>query len=79
MDNDEELAVYPTIISDATPYLKTSLDINKIELLSINGSLVDESTNSLESLNMTSLANGVYYLRFYTEDAVLTRRVLVQH
>ena len=79
LDNDDELSVYPTIISDANPYLKTTLDITKIELLSINGGLVDESTNSLEALNMSSLANGVYYLKFYTEDAVLTRRVVVQH
>lgn len=72
---NNELLVYPNPTSNKLT-IKTSYDIDKVELYNILGKKVLESTN-LE-LNLNPLSDGVYILQIYSGENKLIKRIVKQ-
>ena len=72
---NNELLVYPNPTSNKLT-IKTSYDIDKVELYNILGKKVMESTN-LE-LTLNSLSDGVYILQIYSGETKLIKRIVKQ-
>ncbi len=49
---------------------------NKIILLNINGQLISTYSNKTKRINISNLANGVYFLKIQTEKSVQTLRFI---
>ena len=72
---NNELLVYPNPTSNKLT-IKTSYDVDKVELYNILGKKVIESTN-LE-LNLNPLSDGVYILQIYSGETKLIKRIVKQ-
>lgn len=76
LDN-EQAVVFPNPASDCINF-KTSLDINNIEIYSLLGQFVMNVKEVHNSINISFLDNGVYFLKIHTTDGVFTQK-LVKH
>lgn len=63
---NEGFKIYPTL-TDSTINIKSTKAINSVEIFSINGTSVLK-TNTLEQVNVSSLANGIYIVRVAFDD-----------
>ena len=79
-----DIKVFPSPASD---YLKikfdTDLELFNIELLDINGRVISAidiaQSRSNQSINVTQIKNGMYFIKLYTSKGILTEKVLVWH
>lgn len=73
---------YPNPVSDVWTVLATGVDINKVELYNLMGSLVYRSADNLSAgqwrLNMADFTPGLYTARVYTSMGVQTIKVTVR-
>ena len=76
------IKLYPNPVSDVWMVLATGVDINKVELYNLMGSLVYRSADNLSAgqwrLNMADFVPGLYTARVYTSMGVQTIKVTVR-
>lgn len=73
---ENDLKVFPNPTSDILT-IKTSYDIDKIELYDMLGKRVMKKTNSSE-LNLNSLSDGIYLLEIYINNVRTVKRIIKQ-
>ena len=74
--NNQELTIYPNPTSGKI-YIKSDNTIQKIEVLDISGSVL-ESQSSSKNIDLSDLPIGVYFLKVYTNDKVISKKVVKQ-
>jgi hypothetical protein len=70
--NDVQISVYPNPTSNHL-FITSELQIEKVQLFSMNGQLIVTETNS--TLNISELDSGSYVLRVITERGIFSKRV----
>jgi len=75
-DIESDLQVFPNPTSNKL-IIKTSYDIDRIELYDILGKKVMENANT-QKLNLNLLSNGVYILQIYSGKTKLIKRIVKQ-
>ncbi len=78
--NEEQIEVYPNPASDFI-YLKTDLQIERVELFnSLGQGIRSFESNSINpyQLNVANTGTGVYLIKIYTEQGVLTKKIILQ-
>ncbi|MEY8870812.1 T9SS type A sorting domain-containing protein [Meridianimaribacter flavus] len=73
---ENDLKVFPNPTSDMLT-IKTSYDIDKVELYDMLGKRVMKKTNSSE-LNLNSLSDGIYLLEIYINNVRTVKRIIKQ-
>lgn len=72
-------SVYPNPAQDVMTLTSTAL-INKVKIFSLNGQNVFETLVNKElthQINTESLLNGVYIVKIYTEEGVVTKNLII--
>jgi VCBS repeat-containing protein len=72
------LSVYPNPTTDIVNIQGSEVQLNKIEIYSMNGQLVLSQKNNLETIRVNKLQTGIYLMRLYTENASKTIKLLKQ-
>lgn len=78
--HDEKLArsvkIYPNPVDDVLTIYSEMVPIEKVEVFSILGKKVKESTTNFHAIAMDNFATGVYFLRIYSEHGLTTRKLI---
>ncbi len=65
------ISLYPTIVSDRTIYLQTTIPVEDVSITDLTGKRINLPLNNLDkgihTLNLPALSSGVYYLRVTTD------------
>ena len=72
------LTIYPNPAKDKI-FIKSDLQINNIEIYDIAGRTVETSLqqpNSVKTINISSLPQGVYMVKVYTNEGVAVRKIV---
>ena len=72
---NELFTVYPNPFSQEL-HLNTSLQIEKLELFSMDGSMVFEQQNPTSVLNLSHLSSGLYLLQIKSGNKVFRQKVV---
>ena len=70
-----ELQIYPNPTTNDL-FIKTDLQIEKVELYSTLGSLLISENNFKEKISIAALPKGVYFLKVHTDKGVVVRKVV---
>ncbi|HEX5001105.1 MAG TPA: T9SS type A sorting domain-containing protein [Bacteroidia bacterium] len=80
--SSSSIALYPNPVSDYLTITKAP-EGTKMELMDLKASsvlkAVDQINTNEETLNISTLTNGVYLVRFTNKKSVLCRRLVVSH
>ena len=74
---DSNLEIYPNPVKDKL-HIKWNTNIQKIDVLGADGRLYSKikwNSNS-DTINLSHLPKGVYVLRIWTDNEVVTRKIL---
>jgi len=75
--NASKISVYPNPAKHYL-YIKSDSPIKKIEIYNQSGICVLTNENVMEKLDISRLANGVYFVRIYTEEGSATKKIVVK-
>jgi hypothetical protein len=72
------LSVYPNPANDKLFIQTNGISILKIELVDFTGKLVytSNSLNQNNGIDISGLANGIYFVKAYTANRILTTKVI---
>ncbi len=74
--NDANIILYPNPVKNVLT-IKTSLTIEKLEVFNVSGQIVMSESISSKTFNMSDLSKGVYIVKIYQEnDVVSTKRFI---
>lgn len=65
---DQLITIYPNPTASILK-IKTSLSVDKVEIIDNNGRLIQSAFNATE-LNVSSLASGIYFVKIYSQNIV---------
>jgi hypothetical protein len=76
--NENVVSIYPNPANDVVN-VKMNTTINKIEVVSLNGQIVAESliNNNEGSINISTIANGMYFLRIETANGITMNKIQI--
>ncbi|MDR0926206.1 MAG: choice-of-anchor J domain-containing protein [Ignavibacteria bacterium] len=70
------ISVHPNPTSGSVMLSHEGIEIDRLEVLNLTGSLVLEFTNVTDEIDLSKLPNGTYTLRFHTKAGVETHRIV---
>lgn len=78
LSNGSSIGLYPNPANTSATIQSSSL-IQKVELLSLTGQVIisEPASGTRHQLDLTSIANGVYFVKAYTVDQKVMRKKLV--
>ena len=75
-----QISVYPIPVEDDLNIsVSGSLDIRNIEIYNILGRKIITDSNGFETIDVSGLSNGVYFLTFNTNKGIVQKRIIVNH
>ena len=74
-DNYPSLQIYPNPAQNEI-FIKSDLQIEKVEIYSIIGTLLISDNNFKDKISVSTLAHGVYMLKVYTEKGVTVSKIV---
>ena len=76
----EGLSIYPNPVSTSINFSGLSSDnpILKIELFSNSGSVVQIQKGNTDSLDISHLSTGIYYINVYLQDGTVIYRAFIK-
>lgn len=69
------ISVYPNPTSDIL-YISSNYEVSAIQLYDSSGTMIFERKKNAKSVNISQLPIGVYYLRAFTSEGILTSKVI---
>jgi hypothetical protein len=78
LSNGNSIGIYPNPANSSVT-IHSSTPLEKVELLSITGQVVssEKALGNQHQLDLTGIANGVYFVNVYTTDEKVARKKLV--
>jgi hypothetical protein len=70
--------VYPNPVKNKLFIVSKSVNISKIEIYSILGSLVKKETNNFNSIQVEDLSKGLYLIKIYSDKTSITKKFMKQ-
>jgi len=78
--NDElEIIAYPNPANNVLQFDFGNAIVNKVELLDVDGKVALTSIGHATSIDIESIANGVYVVKIYTTSDIINKKILVSH
>ena len=77
--NPEEVEIFPNPAKGHT-FLKTNHIINRVEIFNAMGDrtgMFKGDNSTIQELNLSNLAAGIHLLKLYTDDGVLTKKIVI--
>lgn len=75
-----DIQVYPNPTSDWLNFSGDILDISRLEIIDLQGRIVQSSFDLSSGISTASLPNGIYLLQFYsTDNQLIQKKVSVLH
>jgi hypothetical protein len=76
--NENFVSIYPNPANDVVN-VKMNNTINKIEIVNMNGQVIAESVinNNEGSINTSTIANGMYFLRIETSNGITMNKIQI--
>ena len=71
----QELNIYPNPAKDEL-FITSELLIKKVEVYSITGSLLLSDNNFNEKISVSTLPQGVYMVKVYTNEGLAVRKIV---
>jgi hypothetical protein len=71
----KQITVYPNPAEDEL-FIKSELQIKKVEIYSLTGSLLLSENNFNEKISMRNFAAGVYLVKIYTDKGSVVSKVV---
>ena len=72
---DQKIQIYPNPTNDEI-FVKTDLQIEKVEVYSIIGSLLISENNFKEKISVSALPTGIYFLKIHTDKGLVVKKVV---
>lgn len=79
--NKNEFNIYPNPANNSI-YIETKSIIQKVEIYNNNGVLLIKKegiTNFKEMIDLQTFNNGLYFIKCYFENSILTQKFIIQH
>ena len=70
-----QLQIFPNPTKDEI-FIKSDLQIEKVEISSVAGTLLISETNFVEKISVSALPHGVYLLKVYTDKGVAVSKIV---
>lgn len=75
---DVDLNLYPVPAKDALFFdLSSAIQVEEIELIALDGSLVKNYRNPNNSIDVSQIQSGMYFLLIHSSEGVLSRKVQI--
>ena len=71
----QKLQIYPNPTNDEI-FIKSELQIKKVEIYSITGALLLSESNFNEKISLSALTKGVYMAKIYTDNGAVVQKVV---
>jgi lysyl endopeptidase len=71
------IVMYPNPAKDQVTILASGLEIDKIELVNLAGQTI-KTVNSSNTVNTSDLSAGVYLVKIYAADSVVTKQLVIR-
>jgi hypothetical protein len=71
------IVMYPNPATDQVTILANGLEIDKIELVNLAGQTI-KTVNSSNTVNTSDLSAGVYLVKIYAADSVVTKQLVIR-
>lgn len=66
--------IYPNPTSNQLTVTDNQLSINKIEIIDVAGKAIKLITQYTNTINVSELQNGIYFVKFYTDENTIIRK-----
>jgi len=70
-----QLQIFPNPVKDDI-FIQSDLQIEKVEIYSLTGSLLTQENNFNEKISISALPEGIYLLRIYTDKGVAVSKIV---
>ncbi|MGK0388386.1 MAG: lysophospholipase L1-like esterase [Maribacter sp.] len=74
----EQISVFPNPTSNVLQIKNNGISIQEIHVLNIIGEIQSIHKTSLNTIDLSSMAEGIYLIQFFTEKGMLTNKVVKQ-
>jgi len=75
---ENKLSIYPNPVRDVFSIkMEEGIQINRLELLDIQGRLVKNYQNNKDNLPIHSIAGGVYFVKITTSKGIVLKKIVV--
>jgi len=74
---NDRISIYPNPTKDEI-FIKTDLQIEKVEIYSILGNLLILENNFKDKISVLNLSVGNYVLKIYTNEGTITSKIVKQ-
>lgn len=71
-DTQDRLLMYPTFTKDMVYFN----DVNAVNIYSTSGILVASKTGNVQSMNISELSQGIYYVKMVSQGNVITQKLV---
>jgi hypothetical protein len=73
----QNISLYPNPAKDDL-FISSDSPIEKIEIYNLSGLRILAEANFAKKIDVSHLANGIYFVRIYSESAVVTQKIIVK-
>jgi hypothetical protein len=74
-DKKTELSIYPNP-TNTTLFINSAIQIQKVDVLSIDGKIISTQTLNCNQISVTNLPNGIYLVKIYTDQQIKTLKFI---
>jgi Secretion system C-terminal sorting domain/Domain of unknown function DUF11 len=75
--DNENVSVYPNPVSDVV-YFKTIEEVSKVEIYDMSGRILSSNSILENKLDVNNLQSGNYILKIYTQNGIVTNKIIKQ-
>ena len=68
--------MYPNPVTSIFSVNSYTIELTKVQIFSSLGKKVKEVTKDFKSINVGELSNGVYFVKAYSENKIITRKMI---
>ena len=70
------IKMYPNPVTSILSINSYTIELTKVQIFSSLGKKVKEVTKDFKSINVGELSNGVYFVKAYSENKIITRKMI---
>ena len=74
--NNDAIRIYPNPVNSVLYMESNAIDINRVEIYSMLGHKVLEQKIITNSINIETLSDGLYFVKFYSGNGSLTKKLI---
>jgi hypothetical protein len=75
--NNNKTEIYPNPTSNQLS-IDTELNINELSIIDITGKIIMETKENTNTINVTDLPSGVYFIKLITDEKLITKKFVKQ-